>query len=334
MATIQEVAKHAGVSVGSVSRYLNGHHLRPQNAERIEASIKALNYKENYFAKGLKNTQTHSIGLLMNNMQSTFSASLVAVIDDVLEQHGYTILLANYRDDPHLIKNKIEFLRSRSVDGLILVGLEQSWPQLTFLDELDCPIVSVITPLDLPKVDNIIVNNRESSRHIIQKMLRFNHQKIGIIAAPQIDYVAKERLSGVMDAFSQESTHSPVIYYGDYTKESGSKGMNSLIAQGITAVFVCNYKMSLGALQSIHEQKLTIGQDLSFASYDYFEASDIFQPQLSVVKQPVDEIGVLAAERILEKITHQNKLEGQTLFVHNEILWRDSIVPYEGGGST
>lgn len=110
MATIQEVAKYARVSVGSVSRYLNGHKLRPDNIKKIETAIEVLGYKENFFAKGLKSNQTRSIGLLMNNMQNNFSASLVAKIDDVLEQQGYTILLSNYRDDPNRIEQKIAFL--------------------------------------------------------------------------------------------------------------------------------------------------------------------------------------------------------------------------------
>lgn len=328
MATIQEVAEHAGVSVGSVSRYLNGHKLREGNVQKIEAAIKALNYTENFFAKGMKSNQTRSIGLLMNNMQSNFSASLVARIDDILEQYDYTILLSSYRDDPTKIEQKIDYFRSRSVEGLIVVGIEQNWPQVSTLAQLDIPVLSIITPLDLPRVDSIIVDNRASTKRVIEKMIRLNHEKIGVIAAPQTDYVSRERLLGVFDGFESlgKSLPEELLFYGDYSRESGSRGMNYLLSEGVTAVFVCNYNMSLGALQAIHEQKIEIGKDISFASYDYFDASDIFSPKLTVIKQDVMEIGTLAADRILEKIRNNNKLKEQVLVVANEVLWRDSIV--------
>ncbi len=328
MATIQEVAKYARVSVGSVSRYLNGHKLRPDNIKKIETAIEVLGYKENFFAKGLKSNQTRSIGLLMNNMQNNFSASLVAKIDDVLEQQGYTILLSNYRDDPNRIEQKIAFFESRAVDGLIIVGAEQSWPQLECLKNYDIPIISIITPLDSPKTDSIIVDNRASTKKVISKMLSLSHEKIGVIAAPQTDYVARERFLGILDAYESHNKRllETDIYYGDYSKTSGKRAMEYLLSEGITAVFVCNYNMSLGALQTIHENKLVIGKDISFASYDYFDASDIFHPKLTVIKQPIEEIGMLAAERLLEKIKNNNQLEGKVFTLTNEILWRDSIV--------
>lgn len=328
MATIQEVAKQAGVSVGSVSGYLNGHKLRPENAKKIAAAIETLNYKENFFAKGLKSSETHTIGLLMNNMQSTFSAALVAKIDDILEPHGYSLLLSNYRDDPQLIPKKINYFASRAIDGLIIVGAEQNWPELDILDTLSFPIVSLITPLDAPQIDSIVVDNRASTTKVLEQMIKLGHNRIGVIVAPQTDYVARERFLGILDAF--ETNHQllseELIYYGDYSKDSGARGMTHLLAQKVTAVFVCNYNMSLGALQTIHAQQIRIGSNLSFASYDYFDASDIFYPQLTVIKQPISQIGQLSVERLLEKIRNQDQMKGETFTLTNTILWRDSIV--------
>ncbi|WP_408869065.1 LacI family DNA-binding transcriptional regulator [Brochothrix campestris] len=328
MATIQEVAKQAGVSVGSVSGYLNGHKLRPQNAKKIAAAIEALDYKENFFAKGLKSSETHTIGLLMNNMQSNFSAALVAKIDDVLEPLGYSLLLSNYRDDPQLIPKKLNYFASRAIDGLIIVGAEQQWPQLDMLKHLPFPIVSLITPLDNSQIDSIVVDNRASTTKVLAKMLELGHERIGVIVAPQTDYVARERFLGILDAFEaqQQLLAEELIYYGDYSKESGARGMAHLLTQKVTAVFVCNYNMSLGALQTIHTQQIHIGSALSFASYDYFDASDIFYPQLTVIKQPIPLIGQLAVERLLEKIRNQDHLKSETFTLTNTILWRDSIV--------
>lgn len=328
MATIQEVAKKAGVSVGSVSRYLNGYQLKAANMKKIEEAIVSLDYKENLLAKGLKSNQTMSIGLLMNNMQSYFSASLVAKIEEELEKNGYSILLSGFRNDRSQVQRKIDFLLSRQVDGLIVFEAEQDWAEVQCLKDVKLPVISLNTPMEFGKTDSILFDNRESTRQVIEKMLRLGHEKIGIIAAPKGDYVARERLAGVTEAYQEAglSIEAANIYYGDYSKESGHKGMNYLIEdKNVTAIFVCNYNMSLGALQAIHEKGLKIGEEISFASYDYFEASEIFYPKLTVVRQPVGEIGVLAVKRLLEKIHNNNELKGETIILPNEVLWRDSV---------
>lgn len=328
MATIQEVAKEAQVSVGSVSRYLNGHTLRPANMERIRMAIEKLNYTENLWAKGLKSNQSFSIGLLMNNMQSQFSSSVVATIEDVFEQEGYGTLLSGYRDDAGQIERKLDFLLSRGVDGLVVFGAEQSWQGMEKIKDLKIPVISAITPLDYPNVDSILLNNRQSTSELVQRILAQGHQKIGFIAAPQIDYVAKERLRGIYDAFAQAEAvlDERYIVYGDYSRSSGYSCMEQLLQlDDLTAVFICNHNMSLGALEAIHQHELKIGTDISFASYDYFEASDIFHPKLTVIKQPVAEFGTLTAQRILQRIKNSESSSGQQFIIENEILWRDSI---------
>ncbi|MGM0123673.1 LacI family transcriptional regulator [Enterococcus sp. AZ194] len=328
MATIHEVAKYAGVSVGSVSRFLNGYTLKDDNMKKIAEAVAALNYKENMLAKGLKSKQSQTIGLLMNHMRSNFSSSMVAKIEEEMEKSGYGLLLSGFQGEPAQFQRKIDFLLSRSVDGVILFEAEQEWPEVQALRDLDIPILSINTPIEFEKVDSILVNNQQSTKEVILRMLALGHEKIGVIAAPQKDYVAKERLSGVLAAYEEVgvSKDNLTIFYGDYSKESGIKGAAYLIEQKeVTAWFVCNYNMSLGALQVIYEEGIQLGKDLSFACYDYFEASEIFTPKLTVVKQPITEIGVLAANRMIDKIQKKNQLSGETLVLNNEILWRDSI---------
>lgn len=327
MVTIQEVAKEAGVSVGSVSRYLNGHTLRENNVKKIKEAIEKLNYKENFFAKGLKSSQSRSVGLLLDNMQSNFSATLVAHIYDILEQHGYTIQLVSYRNDPSKIVEKIDYLQSRFVDGIVMVGIEQSWEEIESIRILSIPVISVLTILDLPKVDSVIVNDRISTNTVINKMLDLNYEKIGIITAPQNDYVARERLLGVFDAFEEHAKSFPedLIFYGDYSKESGTTGMQYLLEKEVTAVFVCNYNMSLGALKVLNNQNVEIGKNIFYASYDYFDTIEIFAPDLTVVKQKVEEIGIVVANRILERIRNNNVLTKKKIIIENDIVWSSSI---------
>jgi len=326
MVTIKEVAMRAGVSVGSVSRYLNGYKLKEQNMKKIKQAIEELNYRENLFAKGLKSNQTLSIGVLMNNMQSVFSSTLISQIEEEMDHHNYSILLNSYRNKPEMLEQKIDFLTDRHVDGLFIFEAEKKWPGVAKLADLSIPVISINTMVDYPNVDSIIVNNYDSTKEIIHRIIESGHQNIGIISAPQTASVACERLSGALEAFEEHgiSREHVAIYYGDFSQKSGYEGMQEFIDRGIRAVFVTNYNMSLGALQYILKSGLKIGKDISFASYDYPGVSDIVYPYLTVVRQPVHQMGILAVERMFERINNP-KLEGQTFVLQNEILWRESI---------
>ncbi|WP_265460068.1 LacI family DNA-binding transcriptional regulator [Enterococcus sp. HY326] len=326
MVTIQEVAARAGVSVGSVSRYLNGHQLKEQNMKKIKKAIDDLDYRENLFAKGLKSNQTLSIGVLMNNMQSVFSSTLIGQIEEEMDYHNYGILLNSYRNRPEMLEQKFDFLVDRHVDGLIAFEIENDWPVLARMENLEIPVISINTKLAYPNVDSIVVNNRESTKKIVKRIIQAGHQQIGIISAPQTASVAKDRLAGALEAVEEEGfpLENAEIYYGDYSQKTGYEGMRALIKRGIRTFFVTNYNMSLGALQYIFESGLKIGEDISFASYDYPGVSDIVYPQLTVVRQPVNQMGIMAVERMFERIRNP-QLTGETFVLPNEILWRDSI---------
>ncbi len=327
MATIQEVAQLAGVSVGSVSRFLNGYKLKEKNEEKIKKAIKELDYQENYFAKSLKTSRTHSIGLLMNNAKSMFSSNMTATLGDELEQLGYSMLLSGYHEQHTKIDVKMNFLLSRKIDGLIIFEPEEKWKSLDLIKKIEIPILSINTSLTMPNVDSIVMDNRTSTKTVVTKMIDFGHKKIGIIAGPDTDSVAKERLSGAIDAAHEQnfSEENLKIVYGDYSKQSGQECMQELLEEKVTSVFVCNYNMSLGALQAIYEAGIAVGSQLSFANFAYFETSDIFRPRLTSICQPVDEISKYAAQRIVKRIQSNNSLETEVKIMHNDILWHDSI---------
>lgn len=326
MVTIQEVAKHAQVSVGSVSRYLNGHNLKKQNMEKIKKAIEELNYKENLFAKGLKSNQTLSIGILMNNMQSIFSSTLISQIEEEMERHNYSILLNSYRNKIEKVEAKIDFLVDRKVDGLIIFEGENQWSVLKRVAEIDIPVLSINTTLDYPNVDSIIVNNRESAKEMIERMIDVGNKRIGIISVPQTASVARDRLTGAIDAFKERgmTEEQYAIYYGDFSQKSGYLGVKSLINQGIRAIFVTNYNMALGSLQYIFENGIKLGEDISFACFDYPGVSDIFYPRLTTVRQPVNQMGIVAVERMFERIQNP-ELTGKVIQLKNEINWGKSV---------
>lgn len=319
LSSIREVAKLAGVSTGSVSRYLNGQTLKVANMEKIATAINQLNYKENIIAKGLKNNRSFSVGLLMNNLSSRLSADIVASIEALMEANGYSLFLSCFNGEAQLVSQKIDYLLSHSIDGLILFEADETWPGMEKLVELTIPIISLNTPNRLENVDSILVNDRKSVRETIEQMIAMGHQSIGVITAPQTEYVARERLAGALEAKKYSEKEITIdVYTGDYSRLSGFYGAKELLAKNITALFVCNYNMSIGALEYFNKSDQQIDQEIYFAHYDYFNELQTVLPERIIIQQPAVTIGELCGKRLIERMENQHT-SGQTILLENKI---------------
>lgn len=305
MSSIREVAKLANVSVGSVSRYLNGQILKEENMKKIENAIKELDYKENIIAKGLKNNQSFSIGLLMNSISSRFGAEVVSGIEQVMEQNGYSILLSGFNSEYGKIEEKIDYLMKHSVDGLIVFVTGDEWDGLEKLSSLSIPVVAI----NNPSLDNefgvVTSDDRKCVRSVMEKIVSMNHKKIGIIGANDSDYVMNEKLSGVKDVEESTEGVSFQYYYGDYSRNSGFLGARELITKGVTALFITNFNMSVGALEYMNQQKISIGEDILFSHYDYSDAIPFQSESRIIIETPTFEMGVESADLLLKKMKKQ-----------------------------
>ena len=150
MSTIQEVAKRAGVSAGTVSRYLNGHQLKAGNQSRVEAAIEELGYRSNYLARSLRSNQSMSIGLLINNMLNHFAVSVVAQVEREMELNDYNIILSGFREDREVFIRKLENLIDRRVDGLILFEAIEDERARKLIEQSGIPTISISNPLPYP----------------------------------------------------------------------------------------------------------------------------------------------------------------------------------------
>lgn len=329
MATIRDVAREAGVSIGTVSRYLNGVTLKKNNMKNIKLAIEKLNYKENMIAKGLKNNRSLSIGVVINSLTDVFATSIVTSLESYLEEHNYSIMICDYQNDLKKLKRKLEFLKNRSIDGLILFHVEDRIPILDEFKEEGTPIILIDCPIEGFDTDVFLVDNRNASRKVTEFLLEQKHTKIAIIAGDQKNYIGRERLKGFIDAIKSKELDisKEYIKFGDYTKESGYRLSKELLEldNRPTAIYSTNYYMTLGTIQAIYEKKLNIPEDISIVGFDSFEMSNIFEPKLTTIRQPVEEIGRKAGELILRRIKEETDEDESVRIIKTEILWNNSV---------
>jgi LacI family transcriptional regulator len=327
LVTIREVAAQAGVSIGTVSRFLNGKQLKKENMENIEKAIKELGYEENIIAKGLKNNKSLSIGVLVNSLTDIFATSIVSHLENHLEENNYSIILSDYQNDNKRLEKKLEFMKSRSVDGVVIFHLEENLPILTKMKEQKIAIVAVDAPIKNLKVDTVLVDNYQASFKAVDTLFELGHNKIGVIAGQTGRYIGNERLNGYIDSMKQKGIYNKeFIEIADYTRQSGYMKTKELLKnQKITAIYSTNYYMTLGAVQAIQEANLSIPQDISIIGFDHFELVDIIQPKLTVIEQPIEKMGEMIGKLILEQIKNEFENRYTTVELETNLLLRDSV---------
>ena len=328
VATIQEVARLAGVSTGTVSRYLNGYQLKESNRKRVQDAIDALGYQRNVLAQGLRSNRTMTVGMLMNNETSLVSSSMVSEIENTLEAHDYTVIISGFRSNGELFEKKLETLLSRQIDGLIVFEADGAWASVAALGRASVPVVAINSPLPVPGVDCVLANDRESCRQVVEKMIEFGHDRIGLITSATDGYAALERQAGAIEAFEAAGLpkSSVLVRHGDSGRPSSFGIAIDLIERDrIDALFVCNYSMSQGAMQAIMESGLKIGTNFTYAAYEYFDKNAMFYPRFTAVCPPVAETARIATDVLLHRIEEPDYPSGQVITLANRINWQDSF---------
>lgn len=328
MATIKDVAREAGVSTGSVSRYLNGLKLRDENMRRIKDAIHKLGYRENYIAKGLKSNRSRSVGVVVNTLTDVFATSIISHLESYLEHRNYSLLLCDYRNDQDRLERKLNFLASRSIDGVVVFHVEHGVAALREMKENGVAVVAVDAPIQDLKSDAVLVDNFQASYDVTRRLIEMGHRRIGVIAGDTSRYIGNERLNGYLACMRDHGADAEgLVFTGNYTRESGYQGALELLRsrRGITALFAENYYMTLGSFQAIMDSGLTIPRDISLVGFDHFELTDIVRPRLTVVKQPVKDMGRAIGKLLIDRIEQPISRQFSTVELECELLWNQSV---------
>ncbi len=327
--TIKDVAIMAGVSTATISKYINGKSVKEQNRVRIEEAIKALDFKANSLARGLKTNKTLTIGVLIPSLENIFATSIVSHIERILLQNGYSTIICDYNQDTRLENNKFDFLMSKYVDGLIIMPLGITEDRIQNAAEKEIPIVLIDRPIQNKECDVVLVDNMNASYNAVEQFITRGHREIGIICGPEHIYTAQERLKGYMRVHEDYGmqVNKKNIKFGDYEIQSGYDLMMEFLKTEamIDAVYVTNYEMTIGAVMALNEMNIKMPDELSFIGFDNQQLAKVIKPNLTIVIQPIKQIGECAADIILKRLKGDITNYPTMLRLKTEILIGDSI---------
>ena len=307
MATIKDVARLAGVSVSTISKYLNGGNVLEENAEAIRKAIAELDYRVNPFARSLKTQRSRSIGVLLPDITAAFFGNVLTALDKVLRENGYHSLISCYSSNHGLERDNLSFLLSAGIDGLIYAPEDLSVEEFYELTaNRKIPVVQLDRTLQGLSADAVLVNNADASYAAVCRLIDKGHRRVAIISGPKSVFSAKERQLGYRLALSDRCSlyDDQLVISQQNDFATGYLGFESLmqLADKPTAVFTTNHNITMGFLTAAREQGLRIPEDVDIFGFDCVEICSMLRPPIPVIHQPEAEIGALAANYLIQRL--------------------------------
>ena len=314
-ATMKDIARRTGLGLATISSYFNGGNVREKNRIKIEEAIQELHYEVNEVARGLKTNATKTVGVVIPELNNIFCTEFITGMEDILRSHGYAAIVCDCRTDKKLEKEAVDFLIRKRVDGIINMPVDCSGRHLEAFKKAGKPIVLIDRRITELSCDCVLVDNEKAAEDAMELFFANGHRKIGIIAGPKDISTAQERLSGYCSALEKHGipVDPSLIYYGDYTIQGGVRALESLVRNNpeMTAVFVTNYEMTMGAVIGVNEMGIHLPDDLSMIGFDNLQFARACSPKLTIISQPTEKIAREVARIILDRM--ENAKEGQEL---------------------
>ncbi len=330
-ATLKDVARETGLSIATVSKYINGITLKEKNRIAIERAIKKTGYTVNEYARGLKSNRSRTIGVVIPELSNIFITQIITAMEDVLRAHGYSTVICDCHTQEKLEREAVEFLLAKRVDGIVNMPVCQDGRHLIPALERKIPIVLIdrSLPALVNKVDCVLIDNSGAAFSATHHLIEHGHRNIGIIVGPRSVFTSQRRLEGYKTALIEQNIDycDALTAYSDYTVQGGYETFYSLFTSNpeMTAIFVTNYEMTLGAIIAANELGIDIPQRLSFIGFDNMDLSRVTRPKLTIVTQPLTEIGVQTAKVILDRLTDKNTGSAVSVTLATNLHHGDSV---------
>jgi LacI family transcriptional regulator len=330
--TIKDVAREAGVSVGTASQALRqSPAVREETRRRVMAVARRLRYQPSALARGLVTRRTHTVGLLISDIANPFFIRAVRAVEDAAQENGYNVILCNTDEDPAKETQYLRVLMEKRVDGIILATTAGSLPAVRDVRWRRIPLVLFDRELPAVAADTVKVDSVLGGRLATEHLLGLGHRRIAIIHGPLVRSTGAERLEGYRRALHAAGIppEPALIREGNFKQDSGRALARDLLSLRPfpTALFCTNNLMTVGALQTLGEHGIRIPQELSLVGYDDMEWWTLTHPPLTTVGQPVYGLGRAAMRCLLEQIASPGRRRPQRVVLKPELLARASCGP-------
>lgn len=338
--TIEDVARHARVSISTVSNVLNGREarMRPDTLARVQQAITMLGFRPNQSARNLKTGHLAMIGLLVPSIANPFFGSLAREIESVANERGYGVMLCNTQREADRELAYAQALMAQGVRGMVIGSALQAQEHLAPLIERGLAVVSFDrTAQEAPwNMDYVSVDNHRCGELAAEHLLTLGHRHIVYVTAPLRSVSRGARLEGVQKACAAAGArlhvHIGDVPNGQIEMEMPTLGRNAAIKlqasqPDASAYIAMNDMVAVGVLSGLRECNKLVPHDISVMGIDDLFLDSYLSPALSSVRQPMPEIAQAAFERVLARMSSPSE-QAHSLVFSPELVRRESTQPF------
>jgi LacI family transcriptional regulator, galactose operon repressor len=329
---ISVVARHAGVAVSTVSRYLNGHYVSAEARARIAASIAELGYSRSSTARNLSLGRRGSIGVVVDSSQDPWFTRLLAGIEEELSQRDCSLMLASTeltgKYDPTIV---FEWVREHKVDGLIIAKSQRRDRGLIReAVNMQLPTVLVAPDESAPHVQLVRCDNRTAGVAVARHLVELGHRVVAFAGGPAHSTDSKHRLIGLREGLAEhdiELEPSLTFSCASWEADAGSQFGRTYFEheRRASAVVLANDALASGFMRVAHQMGIRIPADLSIVGFDGLPEGERLWPALTSVAQPMRAMGAAACRRLFEVIESPGQV--QTIEFPMRLVVRESTAP-------
>lgn len=334
MATIRDVARKAGVGLGTASRVISGRGpVSTATAARVKAAIEELDFKPSEIARALSSMSTGLVGVYVPDFHGAFYGPFLQTISSELRACHRRMVVANgfHEDDERTqVINGLEFLIERECDGIIVFTNRLNDEDFHAIHAKQPRLAIINREVPGLEENSFSIDHHVGGAMAAEALLSCGHRKIAILAGPDAAFDNVWRLDGFFSALEQNGIQrsSIPVYDGRFSFEGGWAGTRHFIEHGddFSAIFCANDEMALGALSCLQEHGIRVPQDVSVIGYDDTVMSAFTSPRLTTVSIPMLEMATNGCRWLL------NQCYGTSLNVHRNfsisVTWRASVIEY------
>ncbi|EGR0206989.1 LacI family DNA-binding transcriptional regulator [Vibrio vulnificus] len=304
MATMKDVADLAGVSTATVSRVINRtSYVEPVTQERVERAIKALNYRRDARATALANRSNNTLGLLTGNLADPFFALIAKSVEEVARANGCQLVVVSGGHNAQREKEGIDFLISQGCEAMVVHS--KMLDDTTLMQYAAQLPAMVLLNRTIAQISNrsVWIDNRAGARKSVEYLIEQGHRKIACITSDLPIEDRTDRLAGYRDAMNAANLAIPTgwVINQNFSESGGEEAGRQLIqaCPGVTAVVTFNDVMAAGLMASLHEQGLSVPEDISVVGFDDVLLARYLYPRLTTMHNPIDEMSTYAAKLAL-----------------------------------
>ena len=327
--TIRDVAKQAGVSVATVSRYINRNTpVSPRVARRLDKVMAKLKYVPHAAARHLASRKTRLIGLLLTNIDNDFFAPLLKGAEQIVRQHGYNLLVATYHSDNR--DSVPPPIGPHNTDGLLVFADSLPDEDLAKLHETGFPMVLIhrTPPASLP-LPSVTVENKSATHRLVEHLIvQHNKRRILFLRGPMQQEDSYWRETGYRSALQAHGIafDENLVLVGEFEREIAYNALNHFLSDGervaFDAVFAGDDDAAIGVINALNEDGYRVPEDVAVVGFDDLRLSAFLTPPLTTVRAPTETVGRIAAERLFGLL--KNEISDGITLLPTEIIIRRS----------